>query len=86
MTKDDFQNLITTTEVGRDIRINMSKEDAKKMRIHILRAEKYGYKICFILLYSNIFYLEKLQEGDKDKYESTRRHKGVKKTIKKEKS
>ena len=70
MTKDDFQNLITTTEVGRDIRINMSKEDAKKMRIHILRAEKYGYKICFILLYSNIFYLEKLQEGDKDKYVS----------------
>lgn len=85
MTKDDFQNLITTTEVGRDIRINMSKEDAKKMRIHILRAERYGYKICFILLYSNIFYLEKLQEGDKDKYESTRRHKGVK-NNKKEKS
>ena len=85
MNKEDFQSLILNTKVGQDIRINMSKEDAKKMRVHIIRAEKYGYKMCYVLLYANIYYLEKLQEGDKEKYESTRKHWGVK-NNKKEKS
>lgn len=85
MNKEDFQNLILSTEVGKDIRISMTKEDAKKMRVHIIRAEKYGYKICCVLLYANIYYLEKLQEGDKEKYESTRKHWGCEKTIKKKK-
>lgn len=68
MNKKEIQTLILKLKEKEDIRLKVSKTEEARIRDHIRRASAYGYKFCFHHLYDGKYYLEKIEEGDKDKY------------------
>ena len=63
MKKEEIQTILYTIKEGDSIKIKEIR-----LRDHVRRTQKYGYRFCLSHLHDGIFYLEKLKEGDKDKY------------------
>lgn len=67
MRKKEIMNLIAEAEVGKDLRlIPTDKSEELRLRNNIKRAQLFGYKLVFTKLYDNVFYFEKLKEGNKE--------------------
>ena len=66
MKKEEIQTILYTIKEGDSIKIKVQdKSEEIRLRDHVRRVQKYG---CLSHLHDGIFYLEKLKEGDKDKY------------------
>lgn len=77
MDKLDIQNLILNTEVRSDVRLTLvDKSLENKFKDHIRRASRYGYKIVFTKLYDDVYYFEKLKEGDREIFSAKFRSNG----------
>ena len=69
MKKEEIQTILYTIKKGDSIKIKVQdKSEEIRLRDHVRRVQKYGYRFCLSHLHDGIFYLEKLKEGDKDKY------------------
>lgn len=69
MKKEEIQTILYTIKEGDSIKIKVQdKSEEIRLRDHVRRVQKYGYRFCLSHLHDGIFYLEKLKEGDKDKY------------------
>lgn len=69
MKKEEIQTILYTIKEGDSIKIKVQdKSEEIRLRDHVRRTQKYGYRFCLSHLHDGIFYLEKLEEGDKDKY------------------
>ena len=69
MKKEEIQTILYTIKEGDSIKIKVQdKSEEIRLRDHVRRVQKYGYRFSLSHLHDGIFYLEKLKEGDKDKY------------------
>lgn len=79
MEKDFIDNKLMELKVGENCKIEAKGKEVNNIRERIKRASEFGFTFCFIKLYGDIYYLEKLVEGEKDKFLIKRRN--VKKRI-----
>ena len=78
MTKYEIQQIIMYSEVGTDMKFSLpSAADVRKFSQHITRAERFGYVIVLRKLYNDVFYFEKLKEGDRAAYMKGMHNKGI---------
>ena len=69
MKKEEIQTILYTIKEGDSIKNKVQdKSEEIRLRDHLRRTHKKGNRVCLSHLHDGIFYLEKLEEGDKDKY------------------
>lgn len=66
-----MQTIIFASRVHQEMKFRLEEKDLPLFRQYIFRAKKYGYKICLVKLYGNLYYFEKVEEGDGTKYSRT---------------
>lgn len=77
MNKENIQQLILTLAPNSDVKVCLkTRAEEQKFRDHIRKASVFGYDFCLTRLYDRTFYLEKRQEGDRDKYMNTFKNRG----------
>lgn len=69
MKKEEIQIILISIKEGESVKIKVhDKTEEMRLRDHVRRSERFGYKFCLSHLHDGIFYLEKLKEGDSTKY------------------
>lgn len=68
MNKDEVRSVIIGSRVGRDMRFRLSEVEARCFSNQIKRASCSGYEVVLRRLYDDVYYFEKLKEGDASRY------------------
>ena len=69
MTGNEMKQIILSVKKGKGMKIVLKNEkEVKLFRQKIFIAGKYGIKVSLVKVYGDTFYLEKIEDGNTERY------------------